>query len=68
MSGLFPGQSAELSGAIKIGSELLEIDGIPTHTMALEEARAKVAGKRGSLVPPLPNPAPPLNPSPVLSP
>ena len=45
-----PGQSADLSGAIKVGDDLLEVDGIPCIGLTLDEIKAKVAGKRGTKV------------------
>lgn len=50
VSGLAPGQAADLSGAIKIGDDLLEVDGIPCIGLTLDEIKAKVAGKRGTKV------------------
>jgi hypothetical protein len=45
-----PGQSADLSGAIKVGDDLREVDGIPCIGLTLDEIKAKVAGKRGTKV------------------
>lgn len=45
-----PGQSADLCGAIKVGDDLLEVDGIPCIGLTLDEIKAKVAGKRGTKV------------------
>lgn len=50
VSGMAPGQSADLSGALKVGDDLLEVDGIPAIGLTLDEIKAKVAGKRGTKV------------------
>jgi hypothetical protein len=43
-----PGLSADLSGALKIGDDLLEVDGIPCVGLTLDDIKAKMSGKRGT--------------------
>jgi len=50
ISGLLAGQSADLSGALKIGDDLLEVDGFPAIGMDLDQIRDKLSGKRGTKV------------------
>jgi len=50
ISGLLAGQSADLSGALKIGDDLLEVDGFPAIGMDLDQIRGKLYGKRGTKV------------------
>jgi C-terminal processing protease CtpA/Prc len=46
--GMAPGLSADLSGALKIGDDLLEVDGIPCVGLTLDDIKAKMSGKRGT--------------------
>ena len=50
VAGFVPGQSADLSGALKIGDDLLEVDGIPALGMSLDQIKGKLLGKRGTKV------------------
>lgn len=50
VAGLTPGMSADLSGVILPGDDVLEVDGVNTVQLTLEDLRNKIAGKRGTKV------------------
>uniref|UniRef100_A0A7S4PJ19 PDZ domain-containing protein n=1 Tax=Guillardia theta TaxID=55529 RepID=A0A7S4PJ19_GUITH len=48
VSDLAPGQSAQLSGAIRKGDELVAVDGVLAAGQTLDELKGRIAGRRGS--------------------